>query len=99
MSSQKHSYRLETLTLAVLGILDTHPDHQRRGAGAMLVQWGADVADDAGLCCYLEASAAGYHLYRKKGFEDVDLIVLDLSRYGGRGHSRHVCMIRPAKVA
>lgn len=65
----------------------------------MLVQWGADIADEAGLCCYLEASAAGCHLYRKKGFEDVDDIVLDLSRYGGRGHSRHVCMIRPAKVA
>ena len=40
----------------------------------MLVQWGTDIADEAGLRCYLEASPAGYHLYRKKGFKDVVLL-------------------------
>ncbi|MCJ1434230.1 hypothetical protein MMC27_003597 [Xylographa pallens] len=55
----------------LLGLLDTHPDHQRRGAGSMLVQWGTNVADEAGLRCYLEATQAGRHLYLQKGFKDV----------------------------
>ncbi|MCJ1377857.1 hypothetical protein MMC17_000953 [Xylographa soralifera] len=55
----------------LLGLLDTHPDHQRRGAGGMLVQWGTDIADEAGLPCYLEATSAGHHLYDRKGFKDV----------------------------
>ena len=83
----------------MLGVLGTHSHHQQRGAGAMLVQWGADVADEAGSCCYLDASAAGYRLCRKKRFEDVDVIEMDLSRFGGKGHSRHICVIRPVKAA
>ncbi|MCJ1393140.1 hypothetical protein MMC18_006012 [Xylographa bjoerkii] len=82
----------------LLGLLDTHPDHQRRGAGAMLVQWGANIADEAGLRCYLEASPAGYHLYRQKGFKDVGNIDMNMAKYGKEGVSRHVCMIRPAKA-
>ncbi|MCJ1401662.1 hypothetical protein MMC11_004879 [Xylographa trunciseda] len=82
----------------LLGLLDTHPDHQKRGAGGMLVQWGINVADEAGLCCYLEASSAGYTLYRQKGFKDVETIEMDMAKYGKEGVSRHVCMIRPAKV-
>lgn len=29
-----------------LGILMTHPDHHRRGAGAMQLQWGFDLANE-----------------------------------------------------
>ena len=81
---------------SVLGILDTHPDHQRRGAGARLVQWGTDVADEAHIPCYLSASPNGYPLYKKKGFEDVDLMEIDLSKWG-HGIYRQVFMLRPAK--
>jgi hypothetical protein len=54
----------------------------------MLVQWGTDIADEAHIPCYVEGTAAGYKLYRKKGFEDVDAIDMDLSRYGGKGLSQ-----------
>jgi len=81
----------------LLALLDTHPDHQRRGAGGMLVRWGTDIADEAGLRCYLEASPAGHHLYRQKGFKDVENIEINMAKYGKEGVSRHVCMIRPAK--
>ena len=84
---------------SVLALLDTHPNHQRRGAGTMLVQWGINVADEAGLCCYLEASSAGYALYHKMGFKDVDVIDVDMGKWGKEGIYRHVCMIRPAMVA
>ena len=82
----------------VLGILVIHPKHQRRGAGAMLVQWGTDLADEAGLPCYLEASSKGYDLYKRKGFEDVEFLDMDMSKWGREGVNRHICMIRPAKV-
>ena len=82
----------------VLGILTTDPKHQHRGAGAMLVQWGCDVADELGLECYLEASDAGRRLYQKKGFTDVEYLDMDMSQYDkGRGMHRHVVMIRPVK--
>ena len=84
---------------SALFLLDTHPNHQRRGAGTMLVQWGANVADEAGLCCYLEGTSAGYSLYQKMGFKDVDVVDIDMGRWGKEGIYRHVCMIRPAKVA
>jgi GNAT superfamily N-acetyltransferase len=80
---------------AVLNLLDTLPAHQRRGAGTKLLRWCADVADQYGLPIYLEASPAGYHLYRKFGFEDVENIDMDLTRWGGVGTHRFACMIRP----
>lgn len=80
----------------VLNLLDTLPAHQRRGAGTQLVRWGTDVADQHGLPCYLEASPEGYHLYRNFDFEDVENLDMDLTKWGGSGTHRFVCMIRPA---
>ena len=81
----------------VLNILDTHPDHQRRGAGRMIVEWGTKIADEEGLPCYLEGSEAGYRLYRQNGFEDVETLEWELEEWGEEGVCRFVCMIRPAK--
>ncbi|KAI9879338.1 MAG: hypothetical protein M1830_008798 [Pleopsidium flavum] len=81
----------------LLQILDTLPSHQRRGAGTQLIKWGVDVGDKYGIPCYLEASPAGYHLYRKCGFEDVENLDMDLTKWGGKGTHRYVCMIRPAQ--
>ena len=82
----------------VLNLLDVDPSQQRRGAGTLLLRWGMDVADDAGLPCYLEATSAGYHLYQKVGFEAIDNIDLDMSEWGLDYEPRFVCMIRPAKI-
>jgi GNAT superfamily N-acetyltransferase len=43
----------------VLHILVTDPDHHRRGAGAKLIRWGTERADDAQLPSFLEASLMG----------------------------------------
>ncbi|GAB7351135.1 hypothetical protein MBLNU459_g1592t1 [Dothideomycetes sp. NU459] len=42
-----------------LKTLATHPSHQGRGAGSMLIGWGLDRADEDGLEAYLEASPTG----------------------------------------
>ena len=80
-------------------MLDTYPAHQRRGAGTMLVQWGTRIADEAGLPCYLEASEAGYSLYRRHGFEDVEVLEWDAREWGAEGVCRYVCMVRAPKGA
>lgn len=51
--------------------LAVHSDHQRRGIGAELLKWGLKAADRDGLPIYLEASAAGKHLYELVGFHEV----------------------------
>lgn len=59
---------------ADLGILACKPDRQRLGAGSALVRLGTELADELNLPCRLEASPVGYGLYRKFGFEDVDVL-------------------------
>ncbi|KAI3144547.1 hypothetical protein CBS147325_5307 [Penicillium roqueforti] len=61
MGDRKHYY---------LDMLGTHPDYRRRGAGAMLVLWGCEIADREGVAAYIDASKAGVPLYAKHGFVD-----------------------------
>ncbi|KAF2502489.1 acyl-CoA N-acyltransferase [Lophium mytilinum] len=61
MGDTKHFY-LDTVA--------THPDYQRRGAGAMLVKWGCDFADAEKVAAYVDASKDGAPLYAKFGFVD-----------------------------
>jgi GNAT superfamily N-acetyltransferase len=71
----KPYYSLDTLV--------THPDHHRRGAGGLLLQWGLEKADQAGVEAYLESSAMGRPLYERWEFHPVKEIALDLRRWGG----------------
>ncbi|AEO70580.1 uncharacterized protein THITE_72721 [Thermothielavioides terrestris NRRL 8126] len=66
-----------------LKILACSPTRQRLGAGSALVQWGVNLADSLGLPCRLEASPVGYALYRKFGFEDVDVHDLNVAEIWG----------------
>ncbi|KAI1753182.1 acyl-CoA N-acyltransferase [Xylaria castorea] len=52
-----------------LPTIAVHPDHQRRGAGRLLMQWGIDVAEKTGLSIYLESTGPGNSLYEAMGFE------------------------------
>ncbi|KAE8349876.1 acyl-CoA N-acyltransferase [Aspergillus coremiiformis] len=53
-------------------MLATNPDHQRRGAASLLVQWGCDLADRNGAAIYIASSQEGLGLYRKFGFVLLD---------------------------
>lgn len=50
-------------------VIAVKPEHQRRGAGALLTKWGLDMAELAGLPVYLESSEEGFGLYKRLGFE------------------------------
>jgi GNAT superfamily N-acetyltransferase len=57
--------------LQVIEMLSTHPEHQRRGAGTMLMEWGTDIADSLGLRAFVQAGRVGAkHLYGSHGFVD-----------------------------
>jgi GNAT superfamily N-acetyltransferase len=68
-----------------LDTLATHQDHGRRGAGSMLVRWGCEKADEAGVQAYLEASPMGAPMYARYGFVEVARIRMDLTKNGGQG--------------
>lgn len=87
----------------LLSMLATHPKHEGRGAGSMLIKWAFPKADDMGLRCYVDSSVVGYPVYRRRGFgEDVGVMDLDLGKYEGGeeyGVQRWVAMMRePEKV-
>ena len=63
----------------------------------MLVEWGLDMADREGLPCWLQGTPQGRGLYSKCGFKIVGNMDIDMSKYGGEGIYRYVCMLRSAK--
>jgi GNAT superfamily N-acetyltransferase len=82
----------------VLSVLVTHPEKQGLGVGSTMVKWGCDLADEEGLPSYLEATPAGYPVYQKLGFEEVDAIIFKFKPFTGKeGSVKITNMIRPAK--
>ena len=59
----------------------TDPAHQRRGAGALLVQAIVAEADRLSLPTYLTSSPAGRSLYLKNGFVEVATTETDVSEW------------------
>jgi GNAT superfamily N-acetyltransferase len=78
----------------LLAVLFVHPEYQRRGAGSMMVQWGADLADQLMLPAWVEASPFGHGLYARYGFEDVDHVKVVTKTMAGE----YTPMRRPLKV-
>lgn len=63
----------------------------------MLIQYGCDIADQRGILGVLTASAAGESLYKKHGFEIVQVTPLDLRPYGVEETEMRRRMIRQPK--
>ncbi|CAH0054390.1 unnamed protein product [Clonostachys solani] len=63
--------------------LATSPRHQRRGAGQLLVESGAELADSLHLKSFLEASETGEKLYKKLGYTEVEVLEFDIRKWGG----------------
>jgi GNAT superfamily N-acetyltransferase len=74
----------------------TDPKHQCRGAGSTLVESIMEEAKKLGVIVYLEASEAAHSLYLKLGFKDVEVLTVDLSRWGAtEKHSTWAMMFEP----
>lgn len=82
----------------LLSILAVHPDHQRRGLGALQLLKGLERADELGAPAYLESSPKGKGLYAKHGFEDLGNMEFDARRFGAAFDVPHTFMLRPARA-
>ncbi|KAJ4355082.1 hypothetical protein N0V95_003245 [Ascochyta clinopodiicola] len=76
-------------TYFMLNSLATHPDHQGRGAGNLLLEWGIKKADNEGLVTYLDATQIARPIYEKKGFEVRRAVEWDRKKWGGEGKDVH----------
>lgn len=87
-----------TKPFAFLHLLVTDPEHHRRGAGSLLLRFGTEIADQAGLPGFLESTLVGRPLYARWGFEARHEEVWDLTRFGLEGTDTSTVMIRPPIV-
>ncbi|KAF7121808.1 hypothetical protein CNMCM5793_009361 [Aspergillus hiratsukae] len=77
----------------VLQVLVVHPSYQGRGIGTKLLMVGVEEARRLGLHEWLEASEAGYALYRRCGFRDAERMELYFGKYGLTGLRHVYCML------
>ncbi|KAK2827851.1 hypothetical protein FQN49_007275 [Arthroderma sp. PD_2] len=83
----------------LLYLLIVHPDYQRRGIGGAFIRDGVQQAEKLGVPAWLEASTAGFSVYKAHGFEVVEEFSLRLADYGGReedGEAPSWGMLKPA---
>jgi len=78
----------------MLDTLSAFPEYQRRGAGALVVKWGAEKADEMGIELYLTSTMMTKPLYEKMGFTLVKEMLFDRVPWGGEGMDWHGCMVR-----
>jgi ribosomal protein S18 acetylase RimI-like enzyme len=52
-------------------VIAVDPKYQGRKVGALLIQWGIDIAEQSGLPLYFESSPTTVRLYEKMGFERI----------------------------
>ncbi|KXG46290.1 Acyl-CoA N-acyltransferase [Penicillium griseofulvum] len=57
------------------------PKWQSRGVGSMLLQWGTQTADAAGVFIWVHSSASAWEMYAKYGFKVVGTLDVDLDQY------------------
>ncbi|KAK5680000.1 hypothetical protein LTS10_007948 [Elasticomyces elasticus] len=98
-SAEKRRERFGGQPYVLLGMLAVHPDHQRRGLGAMQLKLGLAKADELGVQAYLESSPQGKGLYAKYGFEETGIMEFDARKFGKEEEMPHTLMVRPAKAA
>lgn len=79
-------------------MLQTDPEYQGRGAGSALMEWGKQKADELKLPIFLESSQKGHAFYQKHGFKDVEVVEIDLSKYGAGVHKQPL-MIREVSTS
>ncbi|WPG98356.1 acyl-CoA N-acyltransferase [Acrodontium crateriforme] len=81
-----------------LEIVATHPKFQGQGAGSLMLRYGTERADAAGVEAYLEASPEAVPLYEKFGFREVGRTdtFINNERVKETWY-RNLFMLRPAK--
>ncbi|XP_014559678.1 hypothetical protein COCVIDRAFT_35203 [Bipolaris victoriae FI3] len=80
-----------------LDYLATHPEHQRRGIGSMLLAEGLAYADRNSLKTIVVAKTPGVKLYQDHGFQVVKLVQQERPQYGWSKPYTTTILIRQPK--
>jgi len=91
---EKRQKHVDPETTYVAVLLATHPDYQRKGLASMLLRHAFEMADREGKKIYIEATDAGFPVYKRLGFVQIDEVVVDVSKWGGKELKRNRCMMR-----
>lgn len=63
-----------------MALLFVHPEHRRRGAANMLLDWGTKKADELGIEAFVEATDNGKPTHERHGFTYMNTLYLDPTR-------------------
>jgi ribosomal protein S18 acetylase RimI-like enzyme len=80
-----------------LEYLAVHPDYHGRGIATRLVESGIAEAQRLGVDIIVMAYKSAVGVYKRLGFEMVEQLIQDDSKYGGKGEFGVYFMIRKTK--
>ncbi|ORY66108.1 acyl-CoA N-acyltransferase [Pseudomassariella vexata] len=67
-----------------IGGITIDPVYQGKGVGSQLIRWGIEQADRNGVFCWVHSSEAGWRMFEKLGFKEVDRLTVDLDAWAVR---------------
>jgi len=79
---------------SVCHLLAVHQDYWRQGLGSMLLKRVLALADAEDRRTWIEATPAGRPLYAKLGFKEINLVSVDLTKWGGKEPGKNWGMLR-----
>lgn len=67
----------------MLDFFAVHPEHQGKGVGTALLKYGIEKAKEMNMDIFVLAMVGGFRIYTRMGFELMETVVQDATRYGG----------------
>ncbi|KAH7321805.1 acetyltransferase-like protein [Rhexocercosporidium sp. MPI-PUGE-AT-0058] len=74
--------------------MTTHPSHQRKGVASLMLKEALGKIDEAGLKVIVMSHPAGRKMYEDHGFEHVQTVTQDDSKYGATEPFVHYFLVR-----
>ncbi|KAH6699996.1 acetyltransferas-like protein [Leptodontidium sp. MPI-SDFR-AT-0119] len=74
--------------------MTTHPSHQRKGVASLMLEEALRNIDEAGLKAIVMSHSAGRKMYEDHGFERVQTVTQDDSKYGSTEPFVHYFLVR-----
>ncbi|KAH6991131.1 acyl-CoA N-acyltransferase [Ilyonectria sp. MPI-CAGE-AT-0026] len=64
-----------------MGGITVDPKYQGQGVGSQLIRWGTEQADRLGAFSWVHASEAGWPVFAKHGFKEVERLTFDMDTW------------------
>lgn len=77
--------------------MTTHPSHQRKGVASLMLEEALRKIDEAGMKAIVMSHPAGRKMYEDHGFEHVQTVTQDDSKYGSTEPLVHYFLVRQVR--